>query len=388
MDKDSLDIIGAIALGDIFGQEPQIATRITAELGSTHALFGLPRSEIDSIFRPGGRYSGKIGPRCLDEAARTYESLRGSGCRFLCITDDDYPRLLRECPDAPVLLYMRSSSPPSEVFNRRPAVAIVGTRDMSLYGKDWCTRIVAALAKADKPPLIVSGLAIGVDVTAHMAALGHSLPTIGVSPVGIDDIYPHRHAVVAGKIISSPGSALITDYPPGTFPMPHVFLRRNRIIAGLADATILIESKVKGGGMMTARLASGYGRSVFVLPGRADDARSAGCNLLLAEKVAEPVISTGMLLSSLGLGSIVCGKPDPEEEIRRRFSGGPCAGDIESLLKIFRLVRRGRGVSYDELCGLSGLAYPEVARLAGLLENSGFIVSDMFLRCSVSSSFM
>ena len=170
--------------------------------------------------------------------------------------------------------------------------------------------------------------------------------------------------------------------------MPHVFLRRNRIIAGLADATILIESKVKGGGMMTARLASGYGRSVFVLPGRADDARSAGCNLLLAEKIAEPVISTGMLLSSLGLGSIVCGKPDPEEEIRRRFSGGQGAGDIENLLKIFRLVRRGRGVSYDELCGLSGLAYPEVARLAGLLENSGFIVSDMFLRCSVSSSFM
>ena len=82
-------------------------------------------------------------------------------------------------------------------------MAIVGTRDMSLYGKDWCTRIVAALAKADKPPLIVSGLAIGVDVTAHMAALGHSLPTIGVSPVGIDDIYPHRHAVVAGKMISS-----------------------------------------------------------------------------------------------------------------------------------------------------------------------------------------
>ncbi|MBO8479917.1 MAG: hypothetical protein IAB76_02240, partial [Bacteroidetes bacterium] len=93
-------------------------------------------------------------------------------------------------------------------------------------------------------------------------------------------------------------------------------------------------------------------------------------------------------LSSLGLGSIVCGKPDPEEEIRRRFSGGQGAGDIENLLKIFRLVRRGRGVSYDEICGLSGLAYPEVARLAGLLENSGFIVSDMFLRCSVSSSFM
>ena len=384
MDKDSLDIIGAIALNEIFGQEPELAVQIVSALGSTHALFGLPGREISRLFGPGSKYAGKIGPRCMDEAARSYERLRRLGCSFLCITDEAYPQLLRECPDAPVLLYMRSSSPAAEIFNRRPAVAIVGTRDMSLYGKEWCTRIVAALSRAGNPPLIVSGLAIGVDITAHLAALGYSLPTVAVSPVGIDDVYPHRHAAAADKIIAAPGSALVTDYPPGTFPMPHVFLRRNRIIAGICDATILIESKVKGGGMMTARLASGYGRSVFALPGRIDDPRSAGCNLLVAEKIAEPVVSTAMLPASLGLGGTAEKRPDPAERLRGHFSGKVTEDTLGQLLKVFSLIRAHRGISYDELCSLGGFGYSELARLAGMLESAGFIVCDMLQRCTTS----
>ena len=388
MDKETLSVIGAIALNDIFGQEPGIAVRIVAELGSTHALFGLPPSEIARIFGPGSRYSGKIGPRSLDEAARSYERLRGSGCSFVCITDSAYPKRLAECPDAPVLLYMRSGSPAGEIFNRRPSVAIVGTRDMSLYGRDWCRRIVAALSTAGKPPLIVSGLAIGVDITAQQAALECSLPTVGVSPVGIDDVYPRRHAAFVGRMVSTPGCALVTDYPPGTLPMPQVFLRRNRIIAGMADAVILIESKPKGGGMMTARLASGYGRGVFVLPGRIDDIRSAGCNRLLAEKIAEPIVSTAMLLSSVGLGSIVSPRTGPEARLRQHFSGKLPDAELDGLCRLFGLIRERRGVSYDELCELGGLPYPEVARLAGLLESAGFITSDMFQRCTANAGFM
>lgn len=382
MDKDNLSVIGAIALNDIFGQEPGIAARIVAELGSTYALFQLPPSEIAGLFKPGSKYAGKIGPQLLDEAARSYDRLRGSGCSFVCITDPDYPERLAECPDAPVLLYMRGSSPAGEIFNRRPAIAVVGTRDMSLYGKEWCRRIVAALAASGKPPVIVSGLAIGVDITAQQAALAGSLPTIGVSPVGIDAVYPQRHTAFVEKMIATPGCALVTDYPPGTLPMPHVFLRRNRIIAGMADAVILIESKVRGGGMMTARLASGYGRGVFALPGRIDDSRSAGCNLLLAEKTAEPVVSMAMLLSSAGLGSIVSVKTDPEEQLRARFSGRLGETEMESLRRLFSLIRSRRGISYDELCSAGGFSYPEVARLAGMLESSGFISSDMFQRCT------
>ena len=388
MDKETLNVIGAIALNDIFGQEPQLARNIISALGSTCALFELSSKELFTLFGPGSRFRGRVSRDCLDAAAETYEKLSSQGCSFVCIGDEAYPKLLLECPDAPVLLYIRGSTPPGLLFNRRPSVAIVGTRDVSAYGKDWCARIVAALAETGSPPVIVSGLAIGVDITAHLAALEHSLPTIGVSPVGIDDIYPRRHALIAGRMAASPESAVVTDYPPGTLPMPHVFLRRNRIIAGLSDATVLIESKVRGGGMMTARLAAGYGRSVYVLPGRIDDIRSSGCNRLLAEKIAEPVTSPEALAEALGLGNIRRKRSRPDEIIRRTFSGNVPEADIECLIRLHALVRRRPGVSYDELCTLTGFPYPEIARLAGLLESAGLVRTDMLQRCTTNPDFV
>ena len=384
MDKERLSVVGAIALNGIFGDEPQIARSIIGALGSTHALFELSEKEISALFGPGSRYRGRIGPGLLEAADRTYDSLRSQGCSFVCLGDEAYPRLLAECPDAPVLLYIRSSTPPERLFNGRPAVSIVGTRNVSMYGSDWCARIVAALAKAGRAPVIVSGLAIGVDVTAHLAALGHSLPTIGVSPVGIDSIYPRRHAVVAERMAGAPGSAVITDYPPGTVPLPHVFLRRNRIIAGLSEATVLVESKVKGGGMMTARLAAGYGRSVHVLPGRADDIYSSGCNRLLAEKLAEPITSAEALVEALGLGRTPERREEPGETVRRHFSSALSPQETEAVVKLYGLIRRNRGVSYDELCGMSGVGYSEVAKFAGMLENAGFILTDMLQRCTTN----
>lgn len=387
MDKDNLTVISAIALNDIFGQEPHLAREIIAALGSPQALFSLPQREISQLFGPYSKYAGKIGRSCLDCAAARYEKLLSEGCSFLYLEDEAYPQLLRECPDAPVILYVRSSTPAELLFNRRPAVSIVGTRDISLYGEEWCERIVAALSAAEKPPLIISGLAIGVDITAHLAALRHSLPTIGVSPVGIDDIYPHRHEAAARKMAATPGCAIITDYPPGTVPMPHVFLRRNRIIAGITEATILVESKVKGGGMMTARLAAGYGRSVYVLPGRIDDPRSAGCNRLLAEKVAEPVISPEELSAALGLGGASGRREKASDAIRRTLGGSLPEDEMQTLTDIYNLVRRQRGISYDEICATTGLSYPQVAKLAGMLESAGFLHSDMLQRCTTNSNF-
>ena len=362
MDKETLNVIGAIALNDIFGQEPQLARNIISTLGSTCALFELSSKELFTLFGPGSRFRGRVSRSCLDTAAETYEKLSSQGCSFVCIGDEAYPKLLLECPDAPVLLYIRGSTPPGLLFNRRPAVAIVGTRDVSAYGKDWCARIVAALE--------------------------HSLPTIGVSPVGIDDIYPRRHALIAGRMAASPESAVVTDYPPGTLPMPHVFLRRNRIIAGLSDATVLIESKVRGGGMMTARLAAGYGRSVYVLPGRIDDIRSSGCNRLLAEKTAEPVTSPEALAEALGLGNIRRKRSRPDEILRRTFTGNVPEADIECLIRLHALVRRRPGVSYDELCTLTGFPYPEIARMAGLLESAGLVRTDMLQRCTTNPDFV
>ncbi len=388
MDKDKLSVIGAIALNDIFGQEPQIARHIIDSLGSTHAIFELPEKDISGLFGPFSKYRGKISRKCLDKAAETYDNLNSGGCSFLSICDKGYPQLLLDCPDAPVLLYVRSTTPADEIFNRRTAISIVGTRDISMYGSDLCVRTVGALGKSGNPPVIVSGLAIGVDVTAHLAALGHSMSTIGVSPVGIDGVYPRRHEIIAEKMAAAPGSAIITDYPPGTVPMPYVFLRRNRIIAGISSATILIESKVKGGGMMTARLAAGYGRRVFALPGRIDDARSAGCNLLIAENIAEPLISPENLPELLGLGSTRKNTEQPSEAVRREFSSQLDAEETNRIVGLYDMIRDTRGICYDELCSRTGLPYREIARLAGMLEGAGFIRTDMLQRCTTNSKFV
>ena len=250
-------MVSAIALNAIFGNVPKFSHRLIDALGSAGAVFDLSPQERLELFGPHNPHAAQIGPAALDAAQAEYERLSARGVQFLDIFADGYPQALRECPDAPLLLYVRSSTPAAELFGGRPAVAVVGTRDQSPYGRECCRRIVAALAQAPARPLVVSGLALGVDITAHAAALEGGLPTVAVSPVGVEDVYPRRHTAFAERMCATPGCALVTDYPPGTVPAAFNFLRRNRIIAGLAGATVLVESRLKGGGMITARLAAG-----------------------------------------------------------------------------------------------------------------------------------
>ena len=321
----------------------------------------------------------------MDEAADELERLERDGCRFVPITDDAYPQLLKACEDPPAGLYVRSADPPEIIFNGKKAVAVVGTRDISPYGREWTARIVQAVARTPERPTIVSGLAFGVDIHAHLSALECGLPTIAVLPVGIDDVYPARHRGIAEKIASAPGSALVTDYPPGTGAAAFTFLRRNRIIAGLSGATILVESRIKGGGLITCRLADGYGRDVFVLPGRIDDSRSAGCNLLLAEKLAEPITDINLLGRQLGLGRITDGGVRSFDSCVAAFYSGK-AGESErnGLVSLASLIRRHRGADTEELCSLSGKTRGEVLRLAGILESDGFISTDLLGRCTIN----
>lgn len=388
MDKFDQSRVGAVALNTVFGYEPKFSHQIIDSLGSPEAVFTMPRSRLAEILGPYSRYLDKTGPGALEKARREMERLEAEGYRIVTCLDDCYPELLRECPDAPVALYVRSSSEPSEIFGSRPLISIVGTRDQSLYGKEWCEKLVGALSRAPVRPAIVSGLALGVDITAHMAALGYGLPTIGVSPVGIDAVYPRRHSVAAAKISGSPGSAIITDYPPGTTPLAVNFLRRNRIIAGISSATILIESKVRGGGMLTARLAAGYGRDVLALPGRIDDLRSAGCNLLIRQNVAEPVISPETLAESLGLGRSAGARRRPVgEELAQHFAGMLPEEELERLRAVMEAVGEHRGITIEELCTQLETGFPEAARYTGLLESEGFITIDVLQRCTINCKF-
>ena len=170
---------------------------------------------------------------------------------------------------------------------RRPRVAVVGTRDIDSYGRQAVCDIITALSKREDKPIIVSGLAFGVDQYAHRFALQTGLPTVAVLPTGLDKIYPLQHENLAADIASTEGCCLVTQFPDKTAPIAVHFIWRNHLITHLADAVIVVESKTKGGAMVIARLAQEEDIPVFAVPGRMGDLRSEGCNQLIREGIAE-----------------------------------------------------------------------------------------------------
>lgn len=175
MDSEKRAIVCAIALNRIFGFEPKFSHGIISALGSAEAVFDMDREQLVQIFGPYSKYRDKICPASVEQAEEEYESLRARGFQMMSIFDGAYPTLLKDCPDAPLVLYIRSQTPTTELFGKAPAVAVVGTRDMSPYGREWCMRLVGELAHAPVKPVIVSGLALGVDITAHLSALDAGL---------------------------------------------------------------------------------------------------------------------------------------------------------------------------------------------------------------------
>ncbi len=378
--------ISAAALGKIFGYEPLYVSGLISKLGSASAMFDLPPGEADEVLGPHSKYRGRINRAAFEEAAGELQRLEGMGCRFIACTEKEFPGPLKECPDCPAGLYYKSSSAPVEIFADRPAVAVVGTRDISPYGREWTRKIVDACAQAPAKPVIVSGLAFGVDITAHLTALDCGLGTIAVLPCGIDDLYPAAHRKAAERIVSSPGSALVTDYPPGTSPVAFTFVRRNRIIAGLAGCTVLVESKANGGGLITCRLADSYGRDVFALPGRVDDPRSAGCNALIRAGTAEAITGLPGLGEQLGLGRYNIRKKKDFCSMVSEFYGTLAdAAELEGIREIAGMIADRRGIDLEELCYISNKPYNEVARIAVRLESDGFICTDLAGRCTINA---
>lgn len=370
------------ALNRTFGFEPRIAAALINDLGSAAEVFRLDGKEADRLLGPYSKHKGTIRQQAVDEAARELEGLAMKGIQFTGWTLPDYPALLKECADPPVGLYIRSGTSSQELWKPHSRIAVVGTRDISPYGREWCRKIVLALASCPEQPVIVSGLALGTDVCAHAAALESGLTTVGVMATGPEAVYPYRHQAIADRMAATEGCALVTDYPPGTAPLPLHFLRRNRIIAGLCEATILIESRIKGGGMMTARLADSYSRDVHALPGRVDDIRSAGCNRLIKNKTAEPVTSVEELIYSLGLsaGKQVKTMPDGER-LMQKYGGELPAETVGRMTCLLSAIKKERGITLEDLAAVTGLGYARTAELAGLLESDGEITIDLLQRC-------
>ena len=368
----------------IFGFEPKIGLEILTHLGSAETLFGMDSDALDELMGPFSKYRSLIRTEAVEAEARELARLADEGISFCGWTEDIYPELLKECEDPPIGLYIRASTPLDELWKPCRRIAVVGTRDITPYGREWCERIVRSVSLSDARPVIVSGLAMGTDITAHRSALESGLPTIGVMATGPEDVYPYRHKDFASRLVDTPGCALITDYPPGTAPVALNFLRRNRIIAGLSEATILIESKLRGGGMMTCRLAYSYNREVYALPGRADDIRSQGCNDLIRRKIAEPITSEADLLGSLGLTSRRKASPAGlEARLAAAYGNTSSPERLATMTAILRTIAGNRGITMDDLPAAAGIDFRTTAELTGILEIDGFISIDMLRRCTI-----
>lgn len=271
------DLLYLIALLNIKGVGSSISRHLIEVFGSAKAVF-----EADSSLLINMPHIGKLiidqrnDPSHLRKAEAEIQFIHNHHIKTLVYGQEGYPFRLLDCPDAPALLFYIGNAN----LENRHIISIVGTRNATQYGKDNVFKFVKGIKEAIPDAIIVSGLALGIDISAHKAALENELPTIGVVAHGLDMIYPSVHRNIAKEMIEK-GGGLISEYTSGVQPERGNFLQRNRLIAGLADAVIVAESKEKGGSLVTASIALDYGHDVFAFPGRTGDTRSFGCNRLI-----------------------------------------------------------------------------------------------------------
>ncbi|NQU51495.1 MAG: DNA-protecting protein DprA [Bacteroidetes bacterium] len=265
-----------IALSLIPGIGGVLARNVLAYIGSVEGVFS---ESLKSLMKIPG--IGEINARriknsdVLGKAEKEIEFIEKHKIETSFYTDNNFPRRLRSCVDAPILLYSKGNMN----LDEQRVISIVGTRNATDYGKLVCDELIQQFSEQNYKILVVSGLAYGIDFQAHKSALKYNIPTVGVVAHGLDRLYPALHKETAKQMLANGG--LVTDFTSGTKIDPSNFLRRNRIIAGLADATIVVESAAKGGALVTADIASSYNRDVFAFPGRAGDTYSKGCNQLI-----------------------------------------------------------------------------------------------------------
>ena len=233
-------------------------------------------------------------PQAVLRAEQEYEFIRKNRISCLSFHDEAYPSRLRECEDAPVVLFFKGNAD----LNSLHILNMVGTRNATDYGTQICASFLRDLKAVCPDVLVVSGLAYGIDIHAHREALANELPTVGVLAHGLDRIYPHVHRKTAVDMLEKGG--LLTEFLSGTNPDRHNFISRNRIVAGMCDATIVIESAEKGGSLITAELAEGYHRDCFAFPGRMSDEYSKGCNRLIRDNKASLLLSAEDFVQAMG----------------------------------------------------------------------------------------
>ncbi len=276
------EIFYTMALTRLTNFNYQQALELYKAVGSAQLLYE-HRNEIGDIIKdasPRLKEAIKDWNEPMKRAEAELRFMEEHRIRALTLTSDDYPQRLMECPDAPIIVYYTGNAD----LNQAKIVSIVGTRQVTQYGQDLIRRFMSELRGFCPQVLIVSGLAYGVDINAHRRALENGYETVGVLAHGLDQIYPYRHRDTAAQMLNHGG--LLTEFMTQTNADKPNFVRRNRIVAGMADATIVVESAAKGGGLITAEIAQSYDRSVFAFPGNVNAEFSKGCNHLIRDNGA------------------------------------------------------------------------------------------------------
>jgi DNA processing protein len=274
-----MSLLHQVALTFLKNIGPALSRAMLSHCGNAEAVFKTPPAKLMKI--PGISHK-RVGMMDLDTALSRAEIELGfiekNKVEPIFITDARYPRRLKMCDDAPILLYSKGNAD----LNMPKIISIVGTRNATDYGKQLCHQLIEELQLYNV--LIVSGLAHGIDTAAHRESLKFDIPTVGVLGHGFDTMYPSQNRALADKMQANGG--VLTEYPSGTIPNRENFPQRNRIVAGIADATVVVEASIKGGALITAEIANSYNRDVFAFPGRVSDEFSEGCNFLIRNNKA------------------------------------------------------------------------------------------------------
>ena len=352
----------AMALSKVFAYRCIEGRKLVEAAGGPEEPFRMGVDRLSQLLGGKREMAEEIlSPATLRWAESELQWCEEYGIRALYIDEKDYPRRLRECCDAPLILYCKGGLN----LNPERALAVVGTRKATWSGRTACTRTVTDLAALNPAPVIVSGLAFGIDATAHKAALEAGIPTIAVIPCGLDAIYPTAHRELAVRIVRD--GAIVTDFPRRTSPQVTQFVRRNRIIAGMSDATLLAESYIKGGGLITTSLANAYDREVFAFPGRVTDASFAGCNAQIAANQAHLVTGAEEIGSIMGWSEPASGRRKKDPEL-------PFPEDGETG-RILALLKEESPLDFEQILERTGIPFRTLSALMVNLEINGTVVS-------------
>lgn len=339
-----------------------LAKNLLSYCGSAGEVFKTKEKLLQKI--PGiGQSNARhiVGNRdVLKRAEEEVEFILKYKIKPLFFSDNDYPQRLKYCNDSPVLVYYKGTAD----LNAEKIIAVVGTRLPDEYGKDLCRQLIQDLKGSGA--LVLSGLAYGIDVHAHKYALDNGLNTVGVVAHGLDRVYPGTHTSLAKKMIKHGG--LLTDFRSGTNPDAVNFPKRNRIVAGLCDALVVVQSKREGGSLITATIANSYNKDVFAFPGRANDELSEGCNGLIKRNKAALIENAADLLDAMNWVS------EPQKKPKKKQM--PLLISLtEEEQKIAGVFANKKQLHLDEICYASDMSVSAVSTLLLQLEFNNLVKS-------------